>query len=205
MFEWVYHFNLTLPFTSSEEELRWLMNFATFLDENIDSITKAAAKVANELYEDAVEMTEDEPLSDKQAIRQRTIDQAKAALERDRLREMVKKAIKRKLMEQEGFETRLFQVNLRLLVDKGQGGGIEQKLNRIRAIEGVTVVSHVEGDSVIGKDTIEAKIKFHPPKGSERGISYVRRVLIPDINNSQQVPGVKVLEAVPKSLKRLDK
>lgn len=200
MFEWVYHFNLTLPFTSSEEKLRWLMNFATFLDENIDSITKAAAKVANELYEDAVDMTEDEPLSEKQELSPTATDQTRA-----RLREMVKKAIKRKLMEQEGFETRLFQVNLRLLVDKGQGGGIEQKLNRIRAIEGVTVVSHIEGDSVIGKDTIEAKIKFHPPKGSERGISYVRRVLIPDINNSQQVPGVKVLEAVPKSLKRLDK
>ena len=90
-------------------------------------------------------------------------------------------------------------------ISKGIGGGIEQKLNRIRAIDGVTVVAHDEGEKVGGLRVIEARIKFHPESDSLRPISYVQQVLVPDINSSRVVPGVKVIEIISGTLKRLDK
>ena len=99
----------------------------------------------------------------------------------------------------------MFQVSLRLQFTKGTGGGIEQKLNRIRAIDGVTVVGHAEGERMGDRNVIEAKVKFHPESDSLRPASYVRQVLVPDINSSRIVPGVKVIEIISGTLKRLDK
>jgi hypothetical protein len=98
--------------------------------------------------------------------------------------------------------TRLYQVSLKLRVDKSSGGGIEGKLNRIRAIDGVTVVGH---EYVLGTEqVIEAKIKFHPRSDSIRPISYINLILIPSINSSRHVPGVHVLEMVQNSIKQLN-
>jgi len=108
-------------------------------------------------------------------------------------------------MLKESDETRLFQISLKLQVKPGVGGGIEAKLNRIRAIAGVTVVGHEEGLNV-GKHTfVVAKVKFHPPQDSLRPISYVWETLVPQINSSHSVPGIKVIEIINGTLKRLDK
>jgi hypothetical protein len=200
-----YHFGLEIPYEAEKERFEAVAFVAKYIDENIDKITAAAKGPVDDLWSESLEQAKEayeaqKEKADVQQLSPTAMDQA-----RDRLREMIKKTIKKKLMEQTGFETRLFQVTLRLSVDKDQGGGIEQKLNRIRAIEGVTVVSHVEGDAIAGKDTIEAKIKFHPEKDSEQGITYVRRILMPDINSSKHVPGVKVLDFVRGSFKRIDK
>ncbi len=113
--------------------------------------------------------------------------------------------MKRMLKEEAGFETRLFQINLKIQVDSEIGGGIEQKLNRIRAIEGVTVVSHDEPQSQMGRQVIEARIKFHPESDALRPGTYLTQILVPEINSSKLVPGVKVIDIIKGSLKRLDK
>jgi hypothetical protein len=102
-------------------------------------------------------------------------------------------------------ETRLFQVSLKLQVEPGMGGGIDAKLNRIRAITGVTVVGHEEGVDVGTHRFVVAKIKFHPQQDSLRPMSYVWEVLVPQINSSRSVPGIKVIEVISGTLKRLDK
>ena len=99
----------------------------------------------------------------------------------------------------------MFQVALKIQVDPSLGGGIEQKLNRIRAIEGVTVVSHDEPQTMVGREVIEARIKFHPESDALRPGTYVTQVLVPEINSSKLVPGVKVIDIVRGTLKRLDK
>ena len=187
-----YHFALEVPYDAKPEVLQVLKNFAVYIDENIDDITAAVKDIVDKEWREIASVL-NKPATPT------------ASLNETKIRNAIRNAIKKKLMEQTGFETRLFQVNLRLSIDKGQGGGIEQKLNRIRAISGVTVVSHQDGDSIRGKETIEAKIKFHPEKDSEQGISYVRKTLIPDINSSRHVPGVKVVQSIPNSFKRIDK
>jgi hypothetical protein len=200
-----YHFGLEIPYEAEKERFEAVAFVAKYIDENIDKITAAAKGPVDDLWSESLKQSKEayeaqKEKADVQQLSPTAMDQA-----RDRLREMIKKTIKKKLMEQTGFETRLFQVNLRLSIDKGQGGGIEQKLNRIRAINGVTVVSHEEGGSIGGKETIEARVKFHPTSDSIRPFSYVSQTLVPEINSSKLVPGVKVIDIVKGSLKRLDK
>ena len=122
------------------------------------------------------------------------------------IREAIRKVIRKHILKEEvGFETRLYQISLTLLIDKTAGGGIEQKLNRIRSIQGVTVVGHEEGEKVGGKSAIVARIKFHPESDSLRPYSYINQILVPDINSSKTVPGVRVIEVIRGTLKRLDK
>jgi len=123
-----------------------------------------------------------------------------------KIREAIRKVIRKHVLKEEvGFETRLFQISLTLQIDKGTGGGIEQKLNRIRSIQGVTVVGHEEGENLGGKSVIVARIKFHPESDSLRPYSYINQILVPDINSSKSVPGVRVIEIIRGTLKRLDK
>ena len=96
-------------------------------------------------------------------------------------------------------------MSLRIQVDRNAGGGIEQKLNRIRAIEGVTVVSHDDLSAGQTRQVIEARVKFHPDSDALRPITYVSQILVPEINSSKFVPGVKVIDIIKGSLKRLDK
>ena len=105
----------------------------------------------------------------------------------------------------ESDETRLFQVNLKLQVLSGLGGGIEAKLNRIRAISGVTVVGHEEGLNVGEQRFVVVKVKFHPHRDSLRAETYVWEVLVPQINSTKFVPGIRVVDVIDGTLKRLDK
>ena len=92
---------------------------------------------------------------------------------------------------------------MKLSFDSGVSYGIDSILNRIRSIEGVTIVANDRTDSYLGKNIILARIKFHPVSDSMRPRTYVSQVLIPDINSSNIVPGVKVLEVYRKTLVRL--
>ena len=110
------------------------------------------------------------------------------------------------LLYEEVDKTRLFRIEVKIRLNDAVGGGIEQKLNRIRAIEGVTVVGH-EMLPGTGAEVMSAKIKFHPPSNSTRPMTYVREKLVPEINSElpKHVPGAKVIEVVAGSLKRLDR
>jgi hypothetical protein len=182
-------FQINLPYSLEEEDYLIVKEFIIYLDKNIDLLIGAAKEVADAEW------------------RQTAADVANAPrLDESKLREVIRSAIKKSMLkEQTGFETRLFQVNLRLSIDREAGGGIEQKLTRIRSIQGVTVVSHEEGADVGGRRTIEAKIKFHPEKDSLQPATYITQTLTPAINSSKFVPGVKVLDVVKGTIKRLDK
>ena len=110
------------------------------------------------------------------------------------------------LLYEDVDKTRLFRIEVKIRLNDTVGGGIEQKLNRIRAIEGVTVVGH-EMLPGTGAEVMSAKIKFHPPSNSTRPMTYVREKLVPEINSElpKHVPGAKVIEIVAGSLKRLDR
>jgi len=110
------------------------------------------------------------------------------------------------LLYEDVDKTRLFRIEVKIRLNDAVGGGIEQKLNRIRAIEGVTVVGH-EMLPGPGAEVMSAKIKFHPPSNSTRPMTYVREKLVPEINSElpKHVPGAKVIEIVAGSLKRLDR
>jgi len=104
--------------------------------------------------------------------------------------------------EEDRLAKKLYQVVLVLSVAKPIRD-IAGKLNKIRAIEGVTVVSHETDDDVIHRGDIVAKIKFMPSRASTMPMTYVKQVLEPAINNSMVVPGVKVLQIVPRTLKEI--
>jgi len=159
--------------------------FLDYLDKHIDVLYQAAERAIDRLYDRSAD----------------AVQRAAAAREKSELREIAQSLI----MEQEAFETRLYQVNLKIQVDRDTGGGIEQKLNRIRAIEGVTVVGHDDLSQGRARQVIEARIKFHPDSDSTRPETFVRQVLVPEINSSKLVPGVRVIDIVSGSLKRLDK
>jgi hypothetical protein len=201
-----------------EEDYQMIKVFANFLDKNMDLLTDAAKYEADLAWKVAAaqavlahEAQMDTPTHEEwrpgmptpgpvvRNARGERIDEVK-------LREAIRRAIKKSMLkEQTGFETRLFQVNLRLQLDPEAGGGVEQKLNRIRAIQGVTVVGHEEGEKVLGRRVIEAKVKFHPESDALRPGTFITQVLVPEINSSKHVPGVKVLDVIKGTLKRLDK
>jgi hypothetical protein len=104
--------------------------------------------------------------------------------------------------EEEKKSARLHQIVLVLSVEKPIRD-IKGKLNDIRAIEGVTVVSHETDDDVIHRGDIVAKVKFSTASESQRAMTYVHQTLVPAINSSLTVPEVKVLEVVSGTLKEI--
>ena len=185
---------------------------AGYLDKNLESFEDAVKETAASAYKEAADIIKSEKETraalDKAAASggvKATLG-APVRLEEAKIREAIRKALRRTILkEQTGFETRLFQINLKIQVDRDAGGGIEQKLNRIRAIEGVTVVSHDDISAGKARQVIEARVKFHPESDALRAGTYVTQILVPEINSSKLVPGVKVIDVVKGSLKRLDK
>jgi hypothetical protein len=106
------------------------------------------------------------------------------------------------LKEEVGEHVRHFSIDLRLAIDDSTGGGIEDKLIRIRSIDGVTIVSPQENYDLSGVYTI--RVKFHPQLDSMRPVTYIRNVLVPQINSAHKVPGVRVLGILDNTFKRLN-
>ena len=200
-------FQLKLSPKTPEDDFLRAGAFLEFLDEHIDVLYQAAADTAKDLYELAEEKSREAAAArQKRADREGWTPGMRIPLDESMIKTALRKVLKKKLLqEQTGFETRLFQVILKLQIDPKAGGGIEQKLNRIRAIQGVTVVGHEESQRSYGSRVIEAKIKFHPESDISRPSTYVSQILVPEINSSKLVPGVKVIDIVKGSLKRIDK
>jgi hypothetical protein len=106
------------------------------------------------------------------------------------------------LKEEKEAHVRHFSIDLRLAIDDSTGGGIEDKLIRIRSIDGVTIVSPQENYDLSGVYTI--RVKFHPQLDSIRPVTYIRNVLVPQINSAHKVPGVRVLGVLDNTFKRLN-
>jgi hypothetical protein len=216
-----YRFQFKIGQEITTDEYEEIKAFLDYLDSNLESFEDSIVDEVNKLYQDAAEQVaynvdqgrkygtpDQQSRMDKMTRRvQPAADAAPEQIAEAKMRAAIRKVIRKHLLreQEEKFQTRMFQVSLRLQFTKGTGGGIEQKLNRIRAIDGVTVVGHAEGEKIGDQKVIEAKVKFHPESDSLRPMSYVRQVLVPDINSSRAVPGVKVIEIVSGTLKRLDK
>lgn len=106
------------------------------------------------------------------------------------------------IKEEKETHVRHFSIDLRLAIDDAIGGGIEDKLIRIRSIDGVTVVSPQENYDLSGVYTV--RVKFHPQLDSMRPVTYIRNVLVPQINSVNKVPGVRVLGILDNTFKRLN-
>ena len=111
---------------------------------------------------------------------------------------MKTKSFRESLLEKRTGAARHFQVSLRAYFDPSIGGNIEDKLIRVRSIDGVTIVT---SDPTETENVYLLKVKFHPEFESMRPSTYVRTVLIPGINASKKVPGVRVRSLIHGSLR----
>ena len=207
-----YRINLKIDVDIEEMDYEKIKSFLGYLDKNLESFEDAVKETAANAYKEAADIIKSEKETraalDKAATSggiKATLGPGEPAFGEAKLREAIRKAVRKALIKEVEFETRLYQVNLKIQVDRDTGGGIEQKLNRIRAIEGVTVVGHDDISAGKIRQVIEARVKFHPDSDSTRAATFVRQILVPEINSSKLVPGVRVIEIVAGSLKRLDK
>jgi murein DD-endopeptidase MepM/ murein hydrolase activator NlpD len=122
------------------------------------------------------------------------------------LRYAIQEALKRKLSPlkevEEMSSAKLYQVVLVLKVSQPIRD-IKGKLNRIRAIEGVTIVSHEREEETIYRGDVVAKVKFHPMNDMMTPATFINQYLIPQINDSKIVPEVKVLKTVQGTIKEI--
>ena len=104
---------------------------------------------------------------------------------------------KLRVLQEEKYKLRIFAIEMHIKIDPDYG--IEESLQGIRSITGVTVVTAM--DSVYrgasSSYLSHIKIKFHPRKDSTPEMKYLKRILLPHIN-SLDIPGVKVVRIVGK-------
>ena len=95
-------------------------------------------------------------------------------------------------LHEEKYKLRIFQINLLLKIDSEYG--VEETLQDIRSIGGVTVVTAL--DSLFRKSSksylSSIRIKFHPQKDSTTAKTFVKDHLLPVIRSSE-IPGCTVV------------
>ena len=95
-------------------------------------------------------------------------------------------------LKEEKYKLRIFQVELLLRIETDYG--VEETLQDIRSIAGVTVVSAMnsiygnEGASYLSR----VKIKFHPRLDSTTPETFMKDTLLPAIRGTH-IPGTKVI------------
>jgi hypothetical protein len=193
------HLDFEVAVDATAENYGAIKAFVSYLDGNKDRFVEALQNLIDPYYE---------------AIRASSINLQKQ--ERERMQQKVSDAesagkdplaagayYRQDLNEvEEDKSVRLYQIVLVLTVSKPIRD-IAGKLNKIRAIEGVTVVSHETDDDVLHRGDVVAKIKFHPARESTTPMTYINQTLVPAINSSMIVPEVKVLEVVTGTLKEI--
>ena len=102
---------------------------------------------------------------------------------------------KLELLQEEKYKLRIFQVELLLKIQSESG--VEETLQDIRSIGGVTVVTAL--DSLFRKNASSylsrVRIKFHPQMDSTRPITFIRDHLLPIIR-SAEIPGCGVVRVM---------
>lgn len=96
------------------------------------------------------------------------------------------------ILREERYRLRTFQVILKLEIDSDKG--VEESMQAIRAIEGVTVVTGLDSsyDDVRATYTSKVKIKFHPNRDTTPPTKYINQTLLPSIR-SRNMPGVRYI------------
>ncbi len=100
-------------------------------------------------------------------------------------------------LHEEKYKLRTFQTELLIRIDSEYG--VEETLQDIRSISGVTVVTAM--DSLFRKDSgtylSHIKIKYHPRSDTITGKTFMKDHLLPTIRSSE-IPGCKVIRTVKK-------
>jgi len=100
-----------------------------------------------------------------------------------------------KKLHEEKYKLRIFELELMIRVDANFG--VEETLQDIRSIGGVTVVTAL--DSLFRKDSksymSHIKIKFHPRSDNITPKTYMMDHLLPVIRGNE-IPGCKIIRVV---------
>jgi len=98
-------------------------------------------------------------------------------------------------LREEKYKLRVFQVELLVRIDASFG--VEETLQDIRSIAGVTVVTAMDSQYRRDSQTYlsHAKIKYHPRLDSVTAKTYLNDLLLPALR-SQEIPGCKVIRIV---------
>ena len=98
-------------------------------------------------------------------------------------------------LKEEKYKLRTFETELLIRIESEYG--VEETLQDIRSISGVTVVTAI--DSLFRKDSgsylSHIKIKYHPRLDSVTGKTFMKDHLLPAIR-SNEIPGSKVIRVV---------
>ena len=98
-------------------------------------------------------------------------------------------------LREEKYKLRTFQTELLIRIDSEYG--VEETLQDIRSISGVTVVTAM--DSLFRKDSgsylSHIRIKYHPRSDSVTGKTFMKDHLLPAIR-SNEIPGSKVIRVI---------
>jgi len=99
---------------------------------------------------------------------------------------------KLELLQEEKYKLRIFQVELLLKIQSDSG--VEETLQDIRSIGGVTVVTALDSlfRKNLGSYLSKVRIKFHPQKDSTRPTTFIKDHLLPVIRSSE-IPGCAVI------------
>jgi len=99
------------------------------------------------------------------------------------------------LLQEEKYRLRMFKTILLIKVDTKYG--VEETLQAIRAISGVTVVSAIDSFFRTHESVwmTRVKIKFHPKKDSTTADTYLNDQLLPAIRG-REIPGGKVIRVL---------
>ena len=112
-------------------------------------------------------------------------------------RNLIDQIIEEKLeqLQEEKYKLRIFETEILIRIDADYG--VEETLQDIRSISGVTVVTAL--DSLFRKDSrsylSHIKIKYHPRSDSVTGKTFMKDHLLPTIRSSE-IPGSKVIRIV---------
>jgi hypothetical protein len=96
-------------------------------------------------------------------------------------------------LREEKYKLRVFQVNVDLEIESRYG--VEESLQAIRAINGVTIVTAIDSKYSEQRKAYlsRVKIKFHPKRDTMTPIRYINTELLPALRN-KSIPGVKFVK-----------
>jgi len=192
------HMDFEVHVDATEENYDAIKAFVTYLDSSKPRLVEALQNLIDPYYEAVRASSINMQKQEHEKVKQKVADAESAGID-----PLATGAYASGLREaDEEPSTRLFQVVLVLNIKKPITD-MEGKLNRIRAISGVTIISHERSEETMYRGDVVAKIKFHPRRESMRAWTYVSQILVPEINSSRHVPDVSVIEAVHGTLKEI--
>ncbi len=161
---------VVVPATATEDYAKAVVAYAKYIDDNYDEINDAIYK---QLMHDIEQQLAQIPSETK--------EKATEKLEESRIKEIIKQEVKRYLTEQEGMN--VYETSAIVLTDDDTN--ITDVLTKMRAIEGVTVISTDESAQDGDVNRHEVRVKYL--KGGRSVAHYVSLLK----RSTSRIPGVR--------------